>query len=206
MMSVEIYTDGSAKGNPGPGGYGTIVRYTDPKGVVHEKEITEGFPDTTNNRMELMGVIAGLECLNRPCRVELFSDSKYVTDAFNKGWVEAWIAKGWKKADKSPVLNVDLWKRLLLRETRASCNRRSPGRRQTHPQRYQGPRSVRLTRLHVRAGSPSRSHTGRHSAATLLLYHRLIRHPRRSVQNRRRTVPAASGSFRAETRLRCRPA
>ncbi len=113
MTFVEIYTDGSAKGNPGPGGYGTIVRYTDPKGTVHEKEITEGFPDTTNNRMELMGVIAGLECLNRPCHVELFSDSRYVTDAFNKGWIDSWTAKGWKKADKSPVLNVDLWERLL---------------------------------------------------------------------------------------------
>ena len=113
LTNVEIYTDGSAKGNPGPGGYGTIIVYVDQKGVVHEKELTEGYADTTNNRMELMGVIAGLECLNRPCHVELYSDSKYVTDAFNKGWIDSWQEKGWKKADKSPVLNVDLWKRLL---------------------------------------------------------------------------------------------
>lgn len=113
-MKVTIYTDGSARGNPdGPGGYGVILHYTDPKGVLHESTRSAGYKKTTNNRMELMGVITGLECLNRPCDVEIVSDSKYVTDAFNKGWLDNWISNGWRKADKKPVQNVDLWKRLL---------------------------------------------------------------------------------------------
>ena len=113
-MKVTIYTDGSARGNPdGPGGYGVILHYTDPKGVLHESVKSAGYKKTTNNRMELMGVITGLECLNRPCDVEIVSDSKYVTDAFNQKWIDGWIKNGWKKADKKPVLNRDLWERLL---------------------------------------------------------------------------------------------
>lgn len=113
-MKVTIYTDGSARGNPdGPGGYGVILHYTDPKGVLHESTRSEGYKKTTNNRMELMGVITGLECLNRPCDVEIVSDSKYVTDAFNQKWIENWQKNGWRKSDKKPVQNVDLWKRLL---------------------------------------------------------------------------------------------
>ncbi len=113
-MKVTIYTDGSARGNPdGPGGYGVILHYVDPKGVLHESTRSAGYKKTTNNRMELMGVIAGLESLNRPCDVEIVSDSKYVTDAFNQGWIDNWQRSGWRKADKKPVLNVDLWKRLL---------------------------------------------------------------------------------------------
>ncbi len=113
-MKVTIYTDGSARGNPdGPGGYGVILHYTDTKGVLHESVRSAGYKKTTNNRMELMGVIAGLESLNRPCDVEIVSDSKYVTDAFNKNWIDNWIKNGWKKSDKKPVLNTDLWKRLL---------------------------------------------------------------------------------------------
>ena len=113
-MKVTIYTDGSARGNPdGPGGYGVILHYTDPKGVLHESVRSAGYKKTTNNRMELMGVITGLECLNRPCDVEVVSDSKYVTDAFNQKWIDNWIKNGWRKSDKKPVLNVDLWKRLL---------------------------------------------------------------------------------------------
>jgi ribonuclease HI len=113
-MKVEIYTDGAARGNPdGPGGYGTVLRYTDPSGKVFEKELSEGFEKTTNNRMELMAAIAGLEALNRPCDVDLYSDSKYLTDCFNKKWIDKWVASGWKKSDKKPVLNVDLWERLL---------------------------------------------------------------------------------------------
>jgi len=113
-MKVTIYTDGSARGNPdGPGGYGVILHYTDPKGVLHESVKSAGYKKTTNNRMELMGVITGLECLNRPCDVEVVSDSKYVTDAFNQKWIDNWIKNGWRKSDKKPVLNVDLWKRLL---------------------------------------------------------------------------------------------
>ena len=113
-MHVEIYSDGSARGNPdGPGGYGTILRYVDARGEVHEKELSAGYDKTTNNRMELMGAIVGLEALNRPCDVDMFSDSKYVISAFNEHWIENWIKNGWKTAGKKPVKNVELWKRLL---------------------------------------------------------------------------------------------
>lgn len=114
MTKVKIYTDGSARGNPdGPGGYGVILQYVDGKGQLHELTKSAGYKKTTNNRMELMGVITGLESLNRPCDVEVISDSKYVTEAFNQNWIDNWMANGWKKSDKKPVLNVDLWKRLL---------------------------------------------------------------------------------------------
>ena len=113
-MKVTIYTDGSARGNPdGPGGYGVILQYIDPKGVLHERLKSAGYKKTTNNRMELMGVIAGLEALTKPCDVEVISDSKYVTEAFNQNWIDNWQRNGWRKSDKKPVLNVDLWKRLL---------------------------------------------------------------------------------------------
>ena len=112
-MKVTIFSDGSSKGNPGPGGYGTIIQYIDKNGNLHEGIYTEGFKMTTNNRMELMGAIAGLEALINPYDVKLISDSKYLVDAFNMHWIEGWEKKGWKKADRSPVLNVDLWKRLL---------------------------------------------------------------------------------------------
>lgn len=113
-MHVDIFTDGSARGNPdGPGGYGTILRYVDPQGLVHEKELSQGYVKTTNNRMELMAVIVGLRQLNRPCEVTIYSDSKYVIDAFNQHWVDNWQAKGFKKADGKPVKNPDLWKVLI---------------------------------------------------------------------------------------------
>ena len=113
-MKVKLYTDGAARGNPdGPGGYGAVLVYVDPKGVAHEKELSGGYRRTTNNRMELMGVIAGLEALNRPCEVEVISDSKYVVDAFNQHWVDSWLKKGWKRGKNEPVKNVDLWQRLL---------------------------------------------------------------------------------------------
>lgn len=114
MMRVVIYSDGSARGNPnGPGGYGTVIQYRDPKGELHEKELSCGYEKTTNNRMELMGVIAGLEALNRPCQVHVISDSAYVIKAFNEHWLDSWIKKGWKRGKNEPVKNVDLWKRLL---------------------------------------------------------------------------------------------
>ena len=113
-MQVKIYTDGAARGNPdGPGGYGTVLEYVDTKGVLHTKEISQGYVKTTNNRMELMAVIAGLEALNRPCEVELYSDSQYVVNAFNQHWIDSWLKKGWKRGKNEPVKNVDLWKRLL---------------------------------------------------------------------------------------------
>ena len=113
-MLVKIYTDGAARGNPdGPGGYGTILEYVDSKGELHTKELSKGYEKTTNNRMELMAVIAGLEALNRSCEVEVYSDSQYVVNAFNQHWVDGWIKKGWKRGKNEPVKNVDLWKRLL---------------------------------------------------------------------------------------------
>lgn len=103
---VTIYTDGACKGNPGPGGWGAILFYGDKK-----KEICGGEPATTNNRMELMGAISALELLNRPCKVELHTDSQYVMKGIQE-WIKGWKARGWKTADKSPVKNDDLWKRL----------------------------------------------------------------------------------------------
>lgn len=112
-MEVSIYTDGAARGNPnGPGGYGTILVYVDSKGNTHTKELSCGYKKTTNNRMELMAAIAGLEALNKPCDVKLYSDSQYLCNAFNQNWIDGWIAKNWKRG-KEPVKNIDLWKRLL---------------------------------------------------------------------------------------------
>lgn len=114
MMKVTIYTDGAARGNPdGPGGYGAVLEYIDSKGEIHVRELSAGYRKTTNNRMELMAVIRALERLNRPCKIDLYSDSKYVIDAFNQGWIYNWMKKGWKKSDNKPVKNPDLWKKLL---------------------------------------------------------------------------------------------
>ena len=114
-MKVVIYTDGAARGNPeGPGGYGAIIQYVDPKGVLHEKELSAGYDKTTNNRMELMGVIAALEALNRPCEIDLYSDSQYVVKAFTEGWIDVWQRNGWRTAGKKDVKNIALWERLLL--------------------------------------------------------------------------------------------
>ena len=113
-MKVRIYTDGAARGNPdGPGGYGTILKYIAPDGMVHEREFSCGYKKTTNNRMELMAAIVGLEALTKPCDVELYSDSQYLIKAFNEGWLAGWIKKGWRRGKNEPVKNVDLWKRLL---------------------------------------------------------------------------------------------
>lgn len=113
-MQIKLYTDGAARGNPdGPGGYGAVLEYVDPKGQLHIKELSQGYKKTTNNRMELMAVIVGLEALNRPCQVDVYSDSKYVVDAFNQHWVDSWLKKNWKRGKNEPVKNVDLWKRLL---------------------------------------------------------------------------------------------
>ena len=108
MKTVTIYTDGACSGNPGPGGWGAILEWQG-----HEKELSGGEAQTTNNRMELTSVLTALSLLKEPCIVELYSDSKYVVDAIDKGWLYGWQKKGWIKADKKPVLNVDLWQRLL---------------------------------------------------------------------------------------------
>ena len=107
MKHVDIYTDGACRGNPGPGGWGAILVYNG-----REKELSGGEPMTTNNRMELMAAIAGMEALREPCEIVLTSDSKYLTDAINKGWLASWKKNGWRKADKSAVLNVELWQRI----------------------------------------------------------------------------------------------
>jgi ribonuclease HI len=108
MKTVTVYTDGACSGNPGPGGWGAILRYRDVT-----REMRSGDPETTNNRMELLGVISALQALKEPCIVELWSDSKYVVDALEKGWARAWRARGWRRADKKPALNTDLWETLL---------------------------------------------------------------------------------------------
>ena len=108
MKTVTLYTDGACSGNPGPGGWGAIL-----EDGGAEKELSGGEDSTTNNRMELTAVIRGLEALKEPCTVELYSDSKYVIDALQKGWAKGWRARGWIKSDKKPALNPDLWQRLL---------------------------------------------------------------------------------------------
>ena len=115
MTEVKIYTDGSARGNPdGPGGYGVVMHYVDKNGQLHEKTLSAGYKKTTNNRMELTGVIEALTALKYPCKVILTTDSKYVVDSVTKGWVNGWKRRGWKKSDNTPALNVDLWERLLM--------------------------------------------------------------------------------------------
>ena len=108
MKTVTIYTDGACSGNPGPGGWGAILMYGQ-----HKRELSGGEAMTTNNRMELTAVIEALSALKEPCTVELWSDSKYVIDALEKGWAWGWKAKGWIKSDKKPALNPDLWEQLL---------------------------------------------------------------------------------------------
>ena len=112
MKKVEIYTDGACKGNPGPGGYGAILKYEAGQ-KLHRKEISGGEAETTNNRMELMGAIKAFALLKEPCEVLFCSDSKYVVDGLSKGWAEGWRKKGWKRADNKPALNPDLWEELL---------------------------------------------------------------------------------------------
>ena len=111
-MNVTIYSDGSSRGNPGPGGFGTVLHYVPPKGELVKLELSRGYVETTNNRMELMGVISGLEALNRPCDVKIVSDSQYVVKAFTEHWIDSWVNSNWKRK-AGPVLNSDLWKRLL---------------------------------------------------------------------------------------------
>ena len=108
LKHVDIFTDGACSGNPGPGGYGVILRFEG-----REKELSEGFASTTNNRMELLAAITGLKALKQPCDVTLYSDSQYLVNGIEKGWAAKWRSNGWKKADKTPALNTDLWEELL---------------------------------------------------------------------------------------------
>ena len=108
MKKVTIYTDGACSGNPGPGGYGAVLRYGG-----RSRELSGGFRRTTNNRMELLGVIAGLDALKDPCKVTIYSDSRYIVDAVNKGWARRWKANGWRRNKNEKAVNPDLWARLL---------------------------------------------------------------------------------------------
>lgn len=108
MKLVEIFTDGACSGNPGPGGYGVILRSGE-----HEKELSAGYKDTTNNRMELRAVIAGLAALKDKCRVKIYSDSKYIVDAVQQGWARRWKKNNWYRNKKERALNPDLWQQLL---------------------------------------------------------------------------------------------
>ena len=117
MKKVEIYTDGACSGNPGPGGYGAILKYNE-----NIKELSGGASNTTNNRMEMTAVITALEALKEPCEVDLYSDSKYVIDAITKGWAKKWQANNWVKSDKKKALNSDLWEKLLCLLEKHSVN------------------------------------------------------------------------------------
>ncbi|MBO5505005.1 MAG: ribonuclease HI [Clostridia bacterium] len=108
LKEVEIFTDGACSGNPGPGGYGVILRYNG-----REKELSGGEAETTNNRMELTAAIEGLKALKESCKVTLYSDSKYLVDAVNEGWVYKWEENGWMRTKREPALNPDLWEELL---------------------------------------------------------------------------------------------
>ncbi len=112
MTEVELHTDGACLGNPGPGGWGCVLQCG-----AHRRELSGGAETTTNNRMELQAALSGLSALKRPCRVRLYSDSRYLVDAVNRGWLSAWQRRAWRKADRQPVLNVELWQQLaeLLR-------------------------------------------------------------------------------------------
>lgn len=108
LKKVELYTDGACSGNPGKGGFGIVLKYNET-----EKSFSKGYKFTTNNRMELSAVVTGLSMLKYPCEVTVYSDSKYVVDAIEKGWLFGWMRKGWKKADGKPAINSDLWKQLV---------------------------------------------------------------------------------------------
>lgn len=113
MKEVTIYTDGSAKGNPGNGGYGAVIIYTNDKGETVEKTISGGYPDTTNNRMEITAAIKALQVLTIPCKVKVYSDSQYLVNTFNKRWINNWKRNGWKTANGNDVKNKDLWEVML---------------------------------------------------------------------------------------------
>jgi len=119
MKKVQLFTDGACSGNPGPGGYGTILRYG-----THEKILSQGYILTTNNRMELLAIIIGLESLKEPCEVDLYSDSKYIIDAITKGWALKWRQKNWKRNKKDKAKNPDMWDRLLnlLEQHQVNCH------------------------------------------------------------------------------------
>lgn len=110
-MKVTIYTDGSSRGNPGPGGYGAVLQFVDSAGKLHERELSQGYATTTNNRMELLGAITALQSLREPCQVTLYTDSQYLANAINLGWLRGWKQKGWRRKE-GELKNADLWQTL----------------------------------------------------------------------------------------------
>lgn len=110
-MKVTIYTDGSSRGNPGPGGYGAVLQFVDSTGKLHERELSQGYATTTNNRMELLGAITALQSLREPCQVTLYTDSQYLANAINLGWLRGWKQKGWRRKE-GELKNADLWQTL----------------------------------------------------------------------------------------------
>ncbi len=114
MKKIQLFTDGACRGNPGPGGYGAILKYTDADGKEHVKEISDGYLDTTNNRMELMAVLYGLKAVKSPCSIKIYTDSQYIVKAFNEGWLENWIKNQWRRGKKKePIKNLDLWQQIV---------------------------------------------------------------------------------------------
>lgn len=113
MKHVDIWTDGASKGNPGPGGYGVVLKYVDKNGTLHKKEMKEAFESTTNNRMEVLSAIVALKELKEPCEVILTSDSKYLVNAFNENWIDSWIKNDFRRGKTDEVKNIDLWEELI---------------------------------------------------------------------------------------------
>ncbi|PKM95750.1 MAG: ribonuclease HI [Firmicutes bacterium HGW-Firmicutes-1] len=114
MQKVDLFTDGACRGNPGPGGYGVVLEYLDNSGEKYRKELSEGYINTTNNRMELMAVLKGLGAFSKPCEIKIYTDSQYIVNAFNQGWLNSWILNNWKRGKKKePVKNEDLWKQII---------------------------------------------------------------------------------------------
>ena len=122
MKHVDIWTDGASKGNPGPGGYGIVLKYVDKNGEIHRKEIKEAFESTTNNRMEVMSAIVALKELKEPCDVTLTSDSQYLVKAFNENWIDGWLKKDFRRGKSDEVKNIDLWEELIPLTTKHNVN------------------------------------------------------------------------------------
>jgi ribonuclease HI len=150
---VEIFTDGACSGNPGPGGWGAILRVNRPDGGNRERELSGGEPATTNNRMELMAAIRGLEALKRPCKVRLYTDSNYLREGVTK-WIHGWKKNGWRTADKKPVKNVDLWQRLDAARTSHHVDWIWVKGHSGHPENERADQLARLAIDKLRAAGP----------------------------------------------------
>lgn len=149
LPKVKLFSDGACSGNPGPGGWGTVLQFTDPAGNLHEKELSGGDAHTTNNRMELTGIISGLAALKLPCEVTVITDSRYVVDSVTKGWVYGWKKHGWIKSNKQPALNPDLWEALLSQLSRHKVSFEWVKGHAGHPQNERCDRLAVAAREHL---------------------------------------------------------